>query len=212
MDTMLDMLTHHFHNPERWLAAATTPSGETHRADLLNTKTTSLDAFQINAGNNAFGAWTQVIGSSDTPLDVGNQLLDVHRILITASQRSTPYLIQIGFGTVSAGVLTGVYTAIPYAPTGTNGEQAALEVRSPRVAVGTKVWARALCPGANLGTVDFLLGLHEYNEAVEIDIHEAVWNSVLEYYNKTGVIQSAKAWEMLQAIFSSIHQRLKAKE
>ena len=58
----------HFHSYERWYEAAASPSGETHIADRIGS---GSGAFQIDAGNDDWGLWVQVLGSSDTPADTG---------------------------------------------------------------------------------------------------------------------------------------------
>lgn len=43
------------------------------------------------------------------------------------------------------------------------------------------------------------------------DVRNAVWNSLIEYVDETGATKKTKAYVMLQAIFSTIKQRLKVK-
>jgi hypothetical protein len=59
----------HLLNWERWMGLAAVPVGETHRADSI---TDNPDPFQADAGNDDWGAWLQILGSSDTPVIAGN--------------------------------------------------------------------------------------------------------------------------------------------
>lgn len=150
----------HFHHWERWLGKAVTPSGETHVADKLGV---GVLAFQIDAGNNDWGAWTQILGSADTPVIAGSVKFDFHRLMITATERSAYSFIQFAFGDVAATAFAaGNYSSIIFAPAGVVGEQAPLDIQTRRIASGTKVWARTLCPGQNTATIDFYFGVHEY--------------------------------------------------
>lgn len=151
----------HLHNQERWLCKAAIPSGETHVADSINTGSV---AFQIDGGNNTWGAWTQIIGSSDTPVQPGRVKFDLHRLLITAWERSDCiYKIQIAFGaTAEAAFSSGDYTDIPLITLTGVANMAPLDLMTIGVNSGTKVWARCWAVGQNTGTIDFYAGLHEY--------------------------------------------------
>jgi hypothetical protein len=96
-------------------------------------------------------------------------MFDLHRVIFTASERAFPYLIQFGFGTVSTGVLTGTYTELVYDSLTAAGELSIQDIMCRRYASGTKVWARALCPGQDTGTITFMVGIHEYDETQEND-------------------------------------------
>lgn len=150
----------HVHNWERWFSLAAAPSGETHRADNILTGTAP---FQINAGNNDWGSWVQILGSADTPFQVGKTKFDFHRALITAAQRTLIYFIQIAFGATAAGALSsGDYTCFAFLPQATM-RSAPVQIISKQVAIGTKVWTRCKCPTQNGATLDFYFGLHEYD-------------------------------------------------
>ena len=69
----------HAHSHERWAGLAGTPSGEIHRMDGL-LSATSPQPFQIDAGNNAWGAWVQVVGSADTPIQAGKTHFNFHEL------------------------------------------------------------------------------------------------------------------------------------
>ena len=154
---------HHHHSHARWLAAAAVAVGETHVADRIGP--TAQTAFHLDAGNDTWGAWVQVLGSTDTPVAPHSLFFDPHYIFVTASERTTPYILQFGHGASGAIALTDdEVTDFIYNSTGAGAvaDRSAVEVHTDRHAKGTKVWARCFCPGQNTGTIDFYLGLHEY--------------------------------------------------
>lgn len=151
----------HLHNQERWLCKAIASSGETHVADSINTASA---AFQIDGGIDTWGAWTQIIGSSDTPVQAGRVKFDLHRLLVTAWERNDCiYKIQIAFGaTAETAFAAGDYTDIPLITLTGVANMAPLDLMTIGVNSGTKVWARCWAVGQNTGTIDFYAGLHEY--------------------------------------------------
>jgi len=154
----------HFHSYERWFELAATPAAETHRADPAGT---GAGIFQIDAGDSSgtptWGAWLQILGSSDTPVTTGNKYFDFHRIEVTATERSFLYVVQIGFGATGAAALTaGSYIEVPFFPVSNVVDSGPVDVNARRVAAGTKAWARCICNGQNTATLNFIFGLHEY--------------------------------------------------
>lgn len=162
-DTILEEVVEtekHLHNVERWAAVAASPSGETNVADF-----DTMTAFQMDAGNDTWGSWLQVLGSADTPVTTGMTKFDPHRMMILDVERDvTATRIQIAWGaTGAAGLAAGDYTEILIAPL-KSGRHAPFDIMCKRIAVTTKVWCRCWVSGQNTGTVDFYLGLHEYEE------------------------------------------------
>lgn len=150
----------HLHSYERWMELAGTPAAETHRADAAGT---GAGVFQIDAGNDTWGAWLQILGSSDTPVDGTAAKFDLHRILVTATERNAIYVLQIGFGATGAASLTAdSYIEAAFIPASNAVDSGPVEIQSRRVAAGTKGWARCICPGQDTATLDFMIGLHEY--------------------------------------------------
>ena len=151
----------HFHNNEKWLGLAVTPDAEVHRADSMDAYTNAnvVNPFQIDAGNDNWGAWVQILGSGDT-----TQKFDFHKIGIVDSQATNVHtFIQIASGTSGAAALAaGTYTTIQYLTPTNQAAEAAVEFISRRQDAGTKVWARCLAVGENTMTLDFYIGLHYY--------------------------------------------------
>lgn len=151
----------HHHSYERWFEAAAVPDGEIHVADRV---CEGGGAFQANAGNDNWGSWLQILGSADTPEIAGSDLFDLRRIVLLEHQRNNArHCIQIGFGLSGAAALSaGTITEIVIRTGGGNSESPPENIRCRRQTAGTKAWLRIRIPGQNLGTLDFVFGLHEY--------------------------------------------------
>jgi len=151
---------YHFHHYSRWFELASVPAAETHRADAAGL---GAGAFQIDAGNNTWGSWVQILGSSDTPVATGSAYFDMHEILVTATEKNFLYVLQIGFGASGAAALTaGDYIEEVFLPAAAFVDSGPVGIHSIRIATGTKAWARCLCDGQDTGTFNFLFGIHEY--------------------------------------------------
>jgi hypothetical protein len=151
----------HFHSYERWFGAATIPDGETHVGDRIGTTTA---AFQTDAGNLTWGTWLQVLGSSDTPVDVGSAYFDLHRMQIVAVENANAtHFVQVAYGASGAAALgAGTYTEFAFRPQSVQGSETIVNIHIRRAAVSTKTWVRHLTVGQNTSTMDFFIGLHEY--------------------------------------------------
>lgn len=150
----------HLHSNERWYGAAVTPSGETHVADRLGV---GVVAFEIDAGNNTWGSWLQILGSSDTPADPGKLYMDVHRVMVVSTERNATYFMQFSAGATGAAGLTALtYTEAVFQPLSNQLDSQPLCMQSRRSASGTKIWARCLCPLQDTAKITFYFGIHEY--------------------------------------------------
>lgn len=140
----------HFHGREKWFGAAASPSGETHIADRMDG---AISPFQLVAGNNDFNAsWTQLLGSSDTPVAVGSAYFDAHRFLVTTTNSTSAFIIQIVSGEsadIAAKIAAEQFTETPYISATNNSDSGIEELMTIRLAVGIKVWARCACVGQN---------------------------------------------------------------
>lgn len=152
----------HMHHRERWFGLAVTPIGETHVADEMNGV---VLPFTLTAGNSDFGSWVQILGSDDTPHIADSAYFDAHRFLVTVTNSTNPFIIQIVAGELAdlpAIMAADGYTSAPYKSATNNNDSGIEIVSSRRVAAGTKVWARCACVGANGTTLSAYIGLHEY--------------------------------------------------
>lgn len=162
IEAEIEEVEHHLHNWERWFGLSGSPSGETHRAQRIGITTTP---FQVDAGNNTWSSWLQILGSSDTPADTGKLFFDLHRLMIVAVENANNvHFIQIGLGSSGAAALSaGTYSELVFQPQSVQGQQTILDVLVDRVAVTTKTWLRLWVVGQNTSTMDFFFGLHEYD-------------------------------------------------
>lgn len=155
-------IENHLHSDESWFETAATPSGQTNVADRVSV---GGGSFQIDAGNDDWGAWVQILGSADTPARTGMTLYDLHRLEISAAEQNEVYFVQIGFGASGADALTnGDYTEAVFKPSSNQIDSGPVVVQTERHAAGTLAWARCMCPGQNTATLNFFVGLHEYAE------------------------------------------------
>ncbi len=153
----------HLHNDEDWFGAALIPVGETHIADDVTVG--SRAPFQVDAGNDDWGAWVQILGSDDTPNRNGMAKFDLHKIQVVDSETTNVHaFIQIACGASgAAGLSAGTYTTIPYLTPTNQAAEGAIGFKAVRCDVGTKVWARCMGIGEAGGLeLDFYFGLHEY--------------------------------------------------
>ena len=138
----------HLHNSEDWFGLAVTPDAELHRADDIvdYTNANVINPFQIDAGNDNWGSWVQILGSSDTPNRTGMVKFDLHHIQVVASQTTNvEAFIQIAYGASGAAALAAMqYSTIPYLTPTNQAAEGSMPMMMPRVDAGTKVWARLL--------------------------------------------------------------------
>jgi len=165
VDIITDEVTEvetHLHSYGKKFEVAAVANGEIHVADRIGDGSGS---FQVDAGNDDWGAWVQLFGSSDTPAVAGKTFYDLHVIQVESTERAATYFIQIGFGATGAAALTAnTYTDVIYTAQSNQIDSAPIAFQSKRQAAGTKAWARCKCPGQDTATINFYPGLHEYDE------------------------------------------------
>jgi hypothetical protein len=155
----------HNHGYRRWFCAANAPTG-THFADnmLVAEAVPACVSFQIDAGNNAWGAWVQLLGSADTPVIAGSAYFDPNELLFTAVERvGSIYVVQIGYGASGGAAITAeAYTDFVLIPDLGAPKEIPRQAGFERAVAGSLMWARCWCPGQNTATLDFMFGMHEY--------------------------------------------------
>ncbi len=153
----------HFHSGGRWFGLATAPNLPTHAADRIGTTSA---AFQIDGGpgvgTGSWGNWVQVMGSTDTPITAGNDYWDPHEFVISSSERTGIHFIQFARGaTGAAGLAAGTYTEFAIDLTDKSGGTI-IPAQTGRAPAAALLWARCWAVGNDTGTVDFFIGIHEY--------------------------------------------------
>lgn len=157
----VEEIEHHLHHWNRWLGLANVPNGEIHRADRIGTTVTP---FQVDAGDNTWGTWLQVLGSSDTPVDAGMAKYDFHLVQIVAVENpNATHFVQVALGSSGAAALTaGAYTEFVFHPQSVQAQELPVPITTSRRTSGTKAWIRTMVVGQDTSTIDFFIGLHEY--------------------------------------------------
>ena len=152
-------LEQHIHGYNRSYGLAAVPAGETHRADEI---TSDPEPFVIDAGNDTWGAWVQVFGSTDTP--AAWIYFDPSEMsIVTVQTANVIYFLQLSAGaTAAAGVTAGTYSDRVFTPQSVSGRPAAIRFMMGRQAAGTKLWMRTVCRGTNTSTLSFYMDLHGY--------------------------------------------------
>lgn len=151
----------HLHSAGSWFEKATTPDTTIKVADRIGE---GSGPFQIDAGNDTWGTWVQILGSGDTPARDDMTHFDPHLILIDDAEQEATYFIQFASGlTTAADAYTaGNYTELCVGIDSTKRFKSQTPIQTGRAAASTMVWARCLAVGKDTGTLDFYLGIHEY--------------------------------------------------
>ena len=156
-------IARHHHSYEHWFGLAVTPDGEVHVADSVSDGT-AVAPFRVDAGNDVWGAWVQILGSSDTPVIAGCLYYDLHRISVVGVENANnTHFVQVAFGASGAAAISAAtYTELVFRPQTVQGSETILTFQMRRIAVGTKAWMRNLVRGQNTSWMDIYHGSHEY--------------------------------------------------
>lgn len=152
----------HLHSGACWFGAANTPSG-THGADRIGTCTSS---FQLDAGDSSvtptWGSWVLIFGSDDTPERDDMQFFDPHLMAVSATEGAFDYCIQFSRGAAGDdGISAGTYTEVMYCSDG-NKNAGRTNLQTGRAPAESSIWARCLAQGRDTATINFYIGIHEY--------------------------------------------------
>ena len=152
-------IEHHLHNRERWFGISADQSGN--EWGLL----AGLAPYRAISGAGAFGAdaddEAKVIGTDDTPHITGMTKFDFHRIMITASSKTSDWVLRLicGTGTMAEAEAAGQYSDVMVQEA---RKGLPVSIMMPRGDAGeTKCWLRAKNATDN-ATIDFFIGVHEY--------------------------------------------------
>ena len=167
----IEEIEKHMHSAGSWFGLSATAGGTTNAADRIGTTQTS---FQLDGGNSSstptWGSWVLVFGSDDTPTADryagAAAYFDPHIMLVTDAEVATTYLVQFSRGASgAAGIAAGTYTEFAVGVDDDNKPSTTLTtIQTGRAPSGSLIWARCIAIGANTGTLDFLIGIHEYGE------------------------------------------------
>jgi hypothetical protein len=156
-------IEHHFHNIERWCGAAVGWDGTN---EENATDPDRLNPFTMDAGNDTWGTAVCIMGSSDTPILAGMTKYDPHRLLIVAVEnaKNAHKKIRLAWGTsYAAAIIAGTFTEFVFIPLSNRAGNIPLEVQTSRLDSGVKMFASLWGFGENTCTIDFIIGIHEYD-------------------------------------------------
>lgn len=151
----------HFHNVERWCGQV---GGWNGTATDDSADPTSLTPFQIDAGNDDFGSGLIIMGTEDSPIQSGMTKWDPHRIEVHGTERNVAHRLRVSWGAVdhATAVAAGDYTDVDFMAVAGQTALIPIDVRTPRLDTGVMLFAAIWALGANTGTFDFTIGIHEY--------------------------------------------------
>ena len=163
IDKEVTEVEHHLHNRERWI-------GE-HGARNLEVDcgaTGTMAVFQSTAGDDAWSATPLcLIGTGDGPFITGMTKYDAHYIIITdvavAADVKRHYCrLVYGTGTVGDAITAGQFTEFRFTPE-RGKAHTPIPIICPRITYGTeKLWITHWVDGVTNPTMDFTIGVHEY--------------------------------------------------
>lgn len=159
----VNVVERHLHNQEFWFGIAS-PQTATNWA-----LRTGLAPFIATSGNDDFGTdpgdTAQVLGTGDTPVNVGSTYFDFHRFSIIDVSNATMFILRIIWGTASQTAdeaeAAGQYSETVAHQQTAAGQNKPVDIYFPRVAAGSQVWVKAK-NATNNATIQFIVGIHEY--------------------------------------------------
>ena len=153
----------HHHNYERGFGKSADQSGNDWAVE------SGLTAFVATSGANDFGVAIKVLGTADTPNQVGMVYYDPHKLLITDMNVNTLFVIRLIFDCDGDAVADtaegkGYYSDTYVISPDTNVNRvggAPLKLITKRVASGVRMWAKVKNAVASK-TLAFYPIIHEY--------------------------------------------------
>lgn len=110
------------------------------------------------------GDWVLLLGAEDTPARADQVYFDPHEIVIESTENTGAYFLQFARGESGAvGLAAGTYTECVFESDAVGQKASGItRIQTGRAPAGAKIRARCMCPGQNTGTIDFYIGIHEY--------------------------------------------------
>lgn len=156
----VDIVENHLHNIERWFGISSNQTGNNWATEG------GLNPFIVTSGNADWGTAVKVLGSSDTPNQIGKTLFDGGEILAAqVSDTSAVYHFRliwiIGSQTTTQAIAAGQYSEGVVLQS--DYDSVPIWVRMPRLPSGTQIYAQCK-HSTNLATINFYYGIHEYDQ------------------------------------------------
>ena len=148
----------HFHVREKFWGATGAPSETNAIAATVTVP------FVAVSGNNTWGTAIPICGTADNPVQSSDVKFDAHLVLVVDTDHATAYRMRLIYGTdtSAAAIAAGQWSEFMFiTSTGPFSSGVPANVRMPRVAVGSKLWAQ-VWNATNSSEVDFYWGAHGY--------------------------------------------------
>jgi hypothetical protein len=160
---LLGRLNYRAFNRSRFIGPALVPNGEIHVMDRISA---GAGPYSITSGNNTWGAWVQVLGSADTPIFVGSLFFNIKRFCITNTASTADLILQSVTAADAAGIPAMIaldyYSEGFYKASSATADTNLMEMTSPIIPVGTKIWTRLWAKGANNITASGYMEIEEF--------------------------------------------------
>ena len=170
IDTTLaetEIVEEHFHNVEYWFGSdvtydgAVSPTSAGSRASMI--------PYTITSGNDDYGDWVPLLGSTDTPIKTGYTQYDAHRIsLVGVETRQVTHRLQFVCGDTAsdadACVVISDVSELIITPYDIKAQDRISHLIDTRSTAGDPFWCRSWVAGMNGDNLQLFLGIHEYEE------------------------------------------------
>ena len=155
----------HVHNREIWIG-----ENPARNLELVCGEASVMTPFQSTAGNDTWSVTPLcLIGTDDGPFFAGMTWFDAHRIHImdvAVGADLTMHIMRLVYGTGTSAAAIGAmqFTEVCFTPE-RGAVSTAIPVIIPRLVYGTdKLWVSHWVDGVNAPTMDFKIGIHEYED------------------------------------------------
>ena len=154
----------HFHTYERWFGASPGSIGPGLETTMLPWRVTS------SATANLMGNAIVLFDGTETPSQAGMLSFDPHRIqIVNVQNNGKTWRIRIadnsgGHANFAAAVAAGYYTDIVISIDKTQADSVPIDIKEKRFNNGTKLWVAVATQDAVAQWLDFVIGIHEYDQ------------------------------------------------
>lgn len=165
IEKITDIIEVHLHNHSYWFGST---------GGVAPGLQTSLTPFRVTSAAvaNTFGAEVVIFNGTETPVITGKLSFDPHQIsIIDVENNNKTYRLRItdnygGYATYAAAVAAGHYSDTILRLTTAANQSAIIPIMLVRVPVGTIIWAALATLDAVAQWMDFVIGIHEYDDSV----------------------------------------------
>ncbi len=160
---LLEKIHDENHTPFDTLGLHASPSFPTTAADA-----DTMTPYVLTGGNDAWGAWVNLVGSGDMPVGTGKNTFDVHDLLISSVSAAAMGSVQVGWDSTTSTVIIAneAYSHVMFHPEGIGANVGVghIDINTPDLDAGTLVFARCWIDGENAATVSMFIEIHEFDE------------------------------------------------